>query len=118
MSNSKSEKFKYKANLYNLLCLVEDQQKQKQVLDLLSRYEAKIPDPKLKNEIQKLFRKNKTYEELCESYVEDMLEGKLNDSTKLVISQLLVELRNLIENEPKNWWDKFIGWFKNSTGTN
>ena len=39
MNSEKLLKMKYKGKLYSLLCLVEDENKQKQVIDLLSRYE-------------------------------------------------------------------------------
>lgn len=118
MNSEKLLKMKYKGKLYSLLCLVEDENKQKQVIDLLSRYEQKIPDSKIKDALQKMLRKNKKYDSLCDSYVNDLLDNRLDANTRNILANLLEELRSIVENDSKNWWDTFIDWFKNATGTN
>ena len=113
-----SERIKIKTRLLNYLVFVDDPNKQSKIIELLKEYEAKIPDTPLHDKFQNIKRKKMDYEELCNSYVEDLLERKLNNDNKAIIEELFSKLTPIVKEEPQNWWDRFISWFKNSTGIN
>ena len=110
------ERIQIKAKLLSFLVFVDDKDKQTRILSLLEEYESKIPDSKIHDRIQKLKRKNKSYEELVDLYVDDLLDHKLINKYRNVISELFDKLTPIVKDEPKNWWERFIEWFKKGTG--
>lgn len=100
--------------LKNILYYV-DENDQQRVLDILVKYEEKIPDNKIKNFIQKIILKSKKdYYSKVDYLVDDILDGKLDDKTKNILNDLLLELKPDIEKAEKTFWERLISIFQGS----
>ena len=111
------ERMQIKAKLLNYLAYVDDNQKQNKIIQLLQKYEQKLPDGKLIDSLQKMKRKRMNYYSLCEDLVNDLLDKGITNNSRAVLNDLIDELTPLVANEPKNWWEQFVDWFKKATGS-
>ena len=110
------ERVQIKTKLLHFLAFVDDIDKQNKIIAILEEYESKIPDGRLMDTLQKKKRKGMDYYVLCDSLIEDLVDKKLNDKSRAIISELIDKLTPLVVDEPKNWWEQFVDWFKNATG--
>lgn len=108
------EKANWEMTLKNILYYV-DENDQQRVLDILVKYEKKITDSKLKDCFQKIiFHTKKDYYSKVDLLVHDILEGKLDDKTKNILNDLLLELKPDIEKAEKTFWERLISIFQGS----
>lgn len=109
------EKANWEVTLKNILYYIDNEKEQQKVLDILSKYEAKIQDGKIKNLFQKyIFKTKKDYYEKVDYLIEDILDGKWDSNTKKILSDMLSELKPTIEKAEKTFWDRLISIFKGS----
>lgn len=108
------EKANWEMTLKNILYYV-DENDQQRVLDILVKYEEKIPDNKIKNFIQKIILKSKKdYHSKVDYLVDDILDGKFDNNTRKVLNQLILELKPDIEKAEKTFWERLISIFQGS----
>lgn len=108
------EKANWEMTLKNILYYV-DENDQQRVLDILVKYEEKIPDNKIKNFIQKIILKSKKdYYSKVDYLVDDILDGKFDNNTRKVLNQLILELKPDIEKAEKTFWERLISIFQGS----
>lgn len=112
------ERNSYKGKLFSLVSMVEDKDNQSKVILLLEQTEEKLPDSKVKDKIQRMFRKNKSYDDKADALITDILDKKLDANAKNIVLECIKSLREIIEGQQKNWWDQFVEWFNNATGKN
>lgn len=105
------EKASLELTLKNILYYVPES-KHTEIINILRKYEEKIPDSKLKNLIQKIvLKRHNDYYEQVDLLVKDILEGKLNKETKKVISDLVDALKPYVEEAERTFWDKLKDLF-------
>ncbi|MCH3976050.1 MAG: hypothetical protein LKE36_00325 [Bacilli bacterium] len=112
------ERTEYKAKLLNLIAMIGDKENQRHVIAILEKTEEKLPDSKVKDKIQKMIRKNKSYYDKADALITDILDHKLDINQRNIVLECLASLRAIIEGQQKNWWDQFVEWFNNATGKN
>ena len=105
------EKAQWEVTLKNILYYV-DENEQDKVLEILKKYEEKIPDNRIKNFLQKkILNSKKDYYSKVDYLVDDILEGKLDDNTKKVLNELLNELQPPIKKAEENFWQRLLKIF-------
>ena len=109
------EKANWELTLKNILYFIEDQKEQEKVINILIKYEQKIPDGKIKNYFQKLgLNSKKDYYSKIDYLVDDILEGKLDDETRKILNEMLNELKPTVEKAEKTFWERLISIIRGS----
>ena len=107
------EKANWEMTLKNILYFIDDSKEQEKVISILIKYESKIEDNKIKNIIQKhILNSKKDYYDKVNYLVDDILEGKLDTKTKVVLSEMLNELKPSVEKAEKSFWDRLSSIFR------
>lgn len=100
---SSKEKAKWEVTLKNILYYVDDAKEQDRMLDILKKYNDRLPDGKLKDGFQNLILKSKKdYYDKVDHLVDDILSGKLDNEKKKVLSEMLSELQPIVEKSATN----------------
>ncbi len=109
------EKASVEATLKNILYFVEDKKDQEQMIEILNKYNDKLPDGAFKDKIQNfLLKSKKDYYEKVDFLVNDILNGskKSDKDIKNIISEMLNEIKNTLEKAERTFWDKLCDLFK------
>ena len=94
---------------------IEDQKEQEKVINILIKYEEKIPDGKIKNYFQRLvLNSKKDYYAKVDHLVDDILEGKLDNETRKILNEMLNELKPTVEKAEKTFWERLISIIRGS----
>lgn len=101
-----------------MIAKISDEKKQKEVIDLLQSTEEKIPDSRLKDKLQKMLRRNKNYCDKSNALINDILDTKLDASSRMVILDCLKKLKKISDENQQNLWDIIMEGFDNATGKN
>lgn len=108
------EKANWEMTLKNILYYVNESDQQS-VLDILIKYEEKLPDSRIKDCIQKFILKSKKdYYSKVDYLVDDILDGKFDDNTRKILNQLILELKPKIEKAEKSFWERLVSIFQGS----
>ena len=107
------EKANCELTLKNILYYIEDPAAQDKMIGILNKYNDMLPDGKFKELVQKFFQKGKkTYYEKVDYLIEDILTGKGNNERNKVLSQMLDEIKPVVEKAERTFWDKVKDLFK------
>ena len=108
----KKEKLRLQTQIMQILCYVDEKSEQDKMIAILEKYEAKMPDAKIKDWFDKLKKKfTKDYYSMIELLVKDIFDGKLDNSDKRLIREMLVEIQPIVEKSEKSTWQKFLDLF-------
>lgn len=106
------DKANWELTLKNILYFV-DEGEQENMLTILKKYNDQLPDGPIKDWFQKLkLNAKKTYYEKVDYLVEDILNGGNDIERKKLLSQLLDEIKPIIDKAERNFWDKLKDLFK------
>lgn len=116
VKNMNKNNMKLKANVMLLISTVENNvEEQNKIIKILENYEAKIPDGKFKDFVQKRLRKNKNYYDKADLILTDIFEENLTKNEIQIIKCMMVEIKNVIDENSKSWWDQIMEYFDNAT---
>lgn len=108
----KKELKQIEVTLKNILYFVEDKKEQEKVIKILEECEARMSDSKLKNSIDKFFKKFKRdYFEVVDFLVKDILYGVISNEERKIVYDMLNQLKPTIEVGKKSFLDKLIDLF-------
>ena len=109
------EKGTWELRVKNILYSIENKKEQEQILEILHKYEEKIPDGKLKNLFQKMFlKRKKDYYSKVDYLIDDILEGNIDIATKKILAAMLIEIKKVVESNEKSFWDRLFSIFEGS----
>lgn len=107
------DKAHWEMTLKNILYFVDDVDDQKNMIDILIKYNDQLPDGKLKDKFQKLILNGKkSYFDKVDYLVSDILNGGDDCERKKILSELLDEIKPTVEKAERNFWDKLKDLFK------
>lgn len=108
----KKEKAQWEATLKNILYFVDDPTKQETLLEILNKYNDMLPDGKLRDRFQTyLLSKKKDYYDKVDFLISDILNGKSDNTRNRVLQNLLNEIKPIVEQAEKTFWDNLLGLF-------
>lgn len=108
-----AEKASWELTLKNILYYIEDSAEQEKMLGILKKYNDLLPDEKIKEAIQNfILSKKKNYYDKVDYLIKDILNGKGDKDRKKILSQMLAELKPVVEQAERTFWDKLTDLFK------
>ncbi len=108
-----TEKANWEVTLKNILYYIEDSTEQDKMLGILIKYNNELPDGKVKDSIQNfILSKKKDYYDKVDYLIKDILNGKGDKKRNKVLSQMLAEMKPVVEQAERSFWDKLIDLFK------
>ena len=109
----KKEKKQLEVSIKNILYFVEGKNEQDKMIAILDKYNAKMPDPKIKDWFDKIIRKSKRdYYEIVDFLIKDIFDGNITNERRKLIIEMLSELHPIVETAQRTIWGKFIDLFK------
>lgn len=107
------DKANWELTLKNILYYVDDSAEQDKMVGILNKYNEMLPDGKLKDAVQRfILSKKKSYYDKVDYLINDILNGKCDDERKKVLSQMLDEIKPIVEKAERTFWDKLRDLFK------
>lgn len=108
-----AEKASWELTLKNILYYIEDPAEQEKMLGILNKYNDMLPDGKFKDAVQKFFLKGKkTYYEKVDYLIDDILSGKGDKDRNKILSKMLADMKPVVEQAERTFWDKLMDLFK------
>lgn len=108
-----AEKASWELTLKNILYYIEDPAEQEKMLGILKKYNDLLPDEKIKEAIQNfILSKKKNYYDKVDYLIKDILNGKGDKDRKKILSQMLAEMKPVVEQAERTFWDKLTDLFK------
>lgn len=109
----KKEKNQLKLTIMNVLYYVDDKAEQDKMIAILEKYNARFPDSKLKDIIDKFIKNTKKdYYAKVDFLLKDIFEGKFENKEKDIIREMLSEIKPIFEQAQRTIWDQFVDLFK------
>ena len=110
---SGKQKAKWEVALKEILYFVEDPTEQDRMVEILKKYNDKLPDSKIKDAYQKLILNTKRdYYDKVNYLIDDILNGnKADNNINKVVTELLNEIKPIVEKAEKTFWDKLYDLF-------
>ena len=110
--NERVEKKRLMITIKNILYFVEDKKERDRLLSILEKYNDMLPDSKFKDMIDK-FRKKFTidYYGMVDYFVDDILDGKMTEEKKKIITQMLNEIQPVVNSGSRSLLEKFFDLF-------
>ena len=107
------DKANWELTLKNILYYIDNPADQDKMIEILNKYNDMLPDGKLKDTVQKfLLKGKKTYYEKVDFLIDDILNGKGDNERKKILSQMLEEMKPIVEQAERTFWNKLIDLFK------
>lgn len=109
------EKANLEVTLKNILYYVEDEDDQKKMVEILKKYNEQLPDGRIKDKLQKfILETKKSYYDQVDYLVSDILDcsKKSDDEIKKVVSNMLNEIKGILEKAERTFWDRLCDLFK------
>ena len=108
----KKEKLRLELQIKQILYYVENKTEQEKMIAILEKYNDKMPDSKLKDFFDKWVKKTKKdYFDKVDFLLKDIFDGKIENSDKKLINEMLKEMQPIVEKAEKTIWDKFLDLF-------
>jgi len=109
----KKEKSRLKLRIMNMLYYLDDVKEQDKMISILVTYNSKFRDTKFKDLIDKIIMSTKKdYFEKVDYLLKDIFEDDFGASDKQIITNMLNEIKPIIEKAQRTLWDQFTDLFK------